>query len=92
MIKSFNHKGLKQLFETGDAKSVNPDHIDKLLRILDRLDASTSPHDMNLPAYKLHRLKGENKRTWSVWINGNWRVTFRFEKGDAIAVDYKDYH
>jgi proteic killer suppression protein len=43
MIRSFIHKGLKDFFETGTKKGINPDHAAKLARILDRLDASTSP-------------------------------------------------
>jgi proteic killer suppression protein len=59
---------------------------------LDRLDASVRPQDMNLPGYKLHQLSGKEKGTWSVWVTGNWRVTFHFEGPDAVAVDYRDYH
>ena len=92
MIKSFKHKGLKNLFYHGDRSGIKPEHASKLLRILDRLDASLNPQDMNLPGYKLHELKGKEKGTWSVWISGNWRVTFQFEENDAIAVDYRDYH
>ena len=92
MIKSFKHKGLKNLFYHGDRSGINPEHAAKLVRILDRLDASLNPQDMNLPGYKLHELKGKEKGTWSVWISGNWRVTFQFEENDAIAVDYRDYH
>ncbi len=62
----------------------------KLLRILDRLDASLSPKDMNLPEYKLHKLVGKGTNTWSVWVNGNWRVIFKFEGEDAISVNYED--
>ena len=47
---------------------------------------------MNLPGYKLHKLIGDKSGAWSVWVNGNWRVTFYFEGGDAISVDYQDYH
>ncbi|KPA18222.1 Plasmid maintenance system killer [Candidatus Magnetomorum sp. HK-1] len=47
---------------------------------------------MDLPGYKLHPLSGKEKGTWSVWVSGNWRVTFRFEGQDAIIVDYRDYH
>jgi toxin HigB-1 len=92
MIKSFKHKGLKLFFETGSKKGIIPDHADKLARILDRLDASVSPGDMNLPAYKLHKMIGKEERTWWVWVNGNWRVTFRFEGKDSVLVDYRDYH
>ena len=92
MIKSFRHKGLEKLFTEDNRSKINPDHVSKLLRILDRLDASISPQDMNLPGYKLHELKGKQKNTWSVWISGNWRITFQFEDQDAINVDYQDYH
>jgi toxin HigB-1 len=92
MIRSFRHNGLFKLFAEDDRSKVNPDHVAKLLRILDRLDASTGPQDMNLPGYKLHELKGKYKNIWSVWISGNWRVTFQFDGQDAINVDYQDYH
>jgi len=92
MIKSFKHKGLEKFFHSGNTKGIDPEHAPKIARILDRLDASTTPHDMNLPGYKLHALKGKEKGTWSVWVNGNWRVTFPFQGNDAIVVDYRDYH
>jgi toxin HigB-1 len=92
MIKSFNHKGLQTFFQTGSKKGIIPDHASKIARILDRLDASTSPRDMSLPGYHLHQLSGQEKNTWSVKVSGNWRITFMFEGEDAILVDYKDYH
>jgi len=92
MIKSFKHKGLQVFFETGSKKGIIPEHADKLGRMLDRLDASVRPNDMNLPGYKLHKLTGTEEGTWSVWVSGNWRITFRFEGEDAILVDYRDYH
>jgi proteic killer suppression protein len=60
--------------------------------MLDRLDASVSPLDMNIPAYRLHELTGKEEGVWSVWVNGNWRVTFRFEGDDVFVVDYRDHH
>lgn len=92
MIKSFKHKGLQSLFETESKKGVIAHHVSKLMRILDRLDASTKPQDMNLPGYCLHQLSGKNRSTWSVRVSGNWRVTFMFEGEDAVFVDYRDYH
>ncbi|NOY61045.1 MAG: peptidase [Calditrichaeota bacterium] len=92
MIKSFKSKALEKLYLNDNRKRINPDHVSKLLRILDRLDASVNPQDMNLPGYKLHELKGNQKGVWSVWISGNWRVTFKFESNDAIEIDYTDYH
>jgi proteic killer suppression protein len=48
--------------------------------------------DMNLPGYKLHMLSGKEADTWSVWVSGNWRITFQFKNEDAYVVDYRDYH
>lgn len=92
MIRSFKHKGLEKLYKNGDQSKINADHTAKLFRILDRLDASINPKDMNMPGYRLHELKGKEKGTWSVWVSGNWRVTFQFDGNDAIRVDYRDYH
>ncbi len=92
MIKSFAHKGLKDFFETGSKRGIQPEHAPRLGRMLDRLDASISPLDMNLPGYRLHELKGDEHNCWSVAVNGNWRMTFYFEGEDAYLVDYRDYH
>ncbi|GHU39946.1 hypothetical protein FACS1894190_06170 [Spirochaetia bacterium] len=92
MICSFKHKGLEKFFLSGTKRGIVPIHAGKLERILDRLDASLSPHDMNLPGYRLHELSGQETGVWSVTVNGNWRVTFRFENNDAHIVDYRDYH
>jgi len=92
MIKSFKNKALSKLYTDGDMSKINPDHVSKILRVLDRLDASVNPQDMNLPGYHLHQLKGRLKGVWAVSISGNWRITFEFEGNDAINVDYLDYH
>lgn len=92
MIKSFRHKGLQEFFYTGKKKGIQPDHISKIARLLDRLDASVSALDMNLPGFRLHKLSGKENDTWSVWVNGNWRITFEFRGEDAYVVDYSDYH
>ena len=92
MIKTFSHKGLKDFYETGSKKGIKPDHAPKLARILDRLDASTKPQDMDLPGYNLHPLKGDKHDFWAVTVNANWRIMFYFEGCDAYLVDYVDYH
>ena len=92
MIRSFRHKGLERFFISGSKRGLLPDHAEKIARILDRLDASTSPADMNLPGYRLHPLKGQEAGTWSVTVDENWRITFKFEGQDAFVVDYRDYH
>jgi proteic killer suppression protein len=92
MIKSFKLKGLEKFFYNDERSRINPKHASKLARILDRLDASIRPQDLNLPGYKLHRLPGKEKRTWSVWVSGNRRVTFQFDGPDAVDIDYSDDH
>lgn len=91
MIKRFKHKGLKNLYETGSKKGVNPEHLKRLRIIIARLDASQNPEDMNLPGLRLHPLKGNLKDFWAVDVSGNWRVFFKFENSNAVDVDYNDY-
>jgi proteic killer suppression protein len=92
LIKTFQHKGLKKFFESGTTRGIQPTHARKLQTILTTLHASKEVQDMNAPAFKLHPMTGNEKGVWSVWVNGNWRITFRFEDGDAYIVDYRDYH
>jgi proteic killer suppression protein len=89
MIKTFRHKGLQTFFETGSKAGIQPHHASKLKRLLVRLDLATNPNDMNMPGWRLHQLTTGH---WSVWVNGNWRMTFDFEGEDAVLVDYQDYH
>ena len=92
MIKSFAHKGLEALFKTGSKAGVQAAHAPRLRRQLAQLDAAGQPEDMNLPGWGLHPLKGKLACHWSVTVNGNWRMTFKFEGNDAVIVDYMDYH
>ena len=92
MLKSFRHRGLEKYFLKGTKSGIQAKHAKRLRLILARLDASTSPQDMNLPGLRLHEPTGKRKATWSVTVSGNWRITFKFEGNDAIVVDYKDYH
>ena len=92
VIVSFQHKGLKALYDTGSKKGVRPDHVPKLRRILSVLDVATSADDLDIPSFRVHPLKGDQSSRWSIWVNGNWRVTFRFIETDVELVDYEDYH
>lgn len=92
MIKSFHHKGLKRLFEQGDPRGVNPEHIGRLRDILATLHAAPTVAHMDLPGFRLHPLKGHLKGFWAVTVRANWRVIFRFAKGNAEDVDYVDYY
>lgn len=92
MIKSFRHRGIKAYFETGTKAGIQPNHAARLSRQLKHLDRAKQPDDMNVPGWRLHALTGNLNGHWSVWVNGNWRLTFVFEGEDAILVDYQDYH
>lgn len=92
MIKNFLHKGLQLFFETGSKAGIRPDHAARLARQLRQLNDSSKPADMNIPGWRLHALGGSLQGHWAVTVNGNWRLTFRFEGEDAVLVDYQDYH
>ena len=92
MIASFKHRGLKALYDGRTARRVAPEHIQKLRDILGVIDRSQRTQDVDLPGLRLHSLKGELKGHYAVTVSGNWRVTFRFEDGDVVDVDYLDYH
>jgi len=92
VIKSFRHKGIERFFRTGSKAGIQAKHAAKLRRQLARLDASTTPKDMDIPGWKFHSLRGGLENHWSVWVNGNWRITFAFEGDDAVLVNYQDYH
>lgn len=92
MIKSFRHSGIEQFFRTGSKRGIQPAHAEKLANQLQLLDFAKSAMDMNMPGWGMHKLSGDLKGHWSVKVNGNWRLTFTFEKENAILVDYQDYH
>lgn len=92
MIKSFRHKGLRRLFETGSTSGVQASHAKHLRMQLAALDTAQSIEDMDIPGYRLHPLKGPMRGRWSIWVNGNWRLTFEFQNGNAHVLDYEDYH
>lgn len=92
MIKSFRHKGLRRLYETGSTSGVQAAHAKRLRMQLIALDTAQSIEDMDVSGFRLHPLKGEMKGRWSIWVNGNWRLTFEFREGNAYVLDYEDYH
>jgi len=92
MIKSFIHKGLERFYNKGSKAGIQPQHANKLRRILIRLDVAICPDDLDLPGFRLHELKGNRKGIWSITVQANWRVTFRFINTDIEIVNYEDYH
>jgi len=92
MIKDFRHKGLANFYGTGSRKGVLAHHAERLRDILAVLDAATIIGDLSAPGLRLHQLTGKRKGEWAVSVSGAWRVTFRFADGDALNVDYEQYH
>lgn len=92
MIVSFEHKGLREFYLTGTTKGIQVKHRSKLRNILAVLDSIKNINDANFPSFKLHKLKGNQKDKWSIWVSGNWRITFIFNDGDVHIVNYVDYH
>jgi proteic killer suppression protein len=90
MIKSFRNKSLADLWETGKSKIDGRFH-GRILARLDRLDAVGAAAEMKLPGFDFHPLKGKPLR-YSVHVNGPWCITFEFEDGDALRVDFEQYH
>ena len=92
MIQKFKHKGLKRLFESEISSGVDPQHVNRIRKILALLETAENLEDMDLPGLGLHQLKGNRKGTWAVKVSGSWRITFKIQSGDAFDVNYEDYH
>ena len=92
MIRTWKHKGLRELFEKGRSRRVRADLQVRALLVLDALDAATKPSDLNFPGFDFHRLRGNQPPRYSIHINGPWCVTFEFDEGEARRVDLEQYH
>lgn len=92
MIKNFIHKGLKKFFLTGSTAGIQAHHANRIRMILAQLNQAKVIEDMEIPTLHLHQLKGDRKGIWSVTVQSNWRITFRFQDGSAEIVNYEDYH
>ena len=92
MIKSWKHRGLKELSASGATKHIQQAFHARILRRLDALEIARRPEDMNLPGYDFHALKGFNPTRYTVHVNGPWCITFEFDGTDAAKVDFEQYH
>ncbi len=91
MIRSFRHKGLRDLFAANDARKLRPDLAERCSVRLMALHQATRPQDMHVPGYDFHSLRGKPTR-YSVHVNGPWCITFEWQDGDAWRVDLEQYH
>jgi proteic killer suppression protein len=92
VIVSFRHEGWESLYRDNSKKAGQPAHAAQLIRILGVPDIAQAPADLAIPSFRTHELKGDPAGHFSIWVNGNWRVTFRFVGQDVELVDYQDYH
>ena len=92
MIGSVRHRGLKRFIENDDRSKLPADMVDRIQNILTVLVDAHSVDDMDLPSFRLHQLKGDLKGYYAVTVRANWRIIFRFEDGEALDVDFVDYH
>lgn len=94
MVQNFLHKGIQKLFEVGDLSGLPSQQIPKIRMILGLLNQVSKPNEMNFPGSDFHQLKGNRKGEYAISVNGNYRITFKFNKktGDAFDVNYEDYH
>ena len=92
MIRTFKSKALAELWNKGRTAKIAAQMQDRILRRLDRLNVATRPEDMNLPGFDFHSLMGFNPKRYTVHVNGPWCITFEFKDGDALRVDFEQYH
>lgn len=92
MIKTFRHKGLSELWSKNRTAKIDHRMHDRIFERLDALDGAESPEDMNITGYDFHALRGFRPGRYTVHVNGPWCITFEFLEGDAIRVDFEQYH
>lgn len=93
MIRSFADTATKQFYSTGKSRRFPPVILKRAGMRLTQLDAATCIEDLRLPpSNKLEMLTHDRIGQWSIRINDQWRVCFRFEKGNAFDVEITDYH
>ena len=90
---SIKHKGLglKQLATRGRASGVPRQLLKRIRNRLAVLEAATAISDLP-SSYRAHELTGRRRGTWSIWVNGPWRMTFRFRKETVYDLDLGQYH
>ncbi len=83
-ITGFRHKGLKRLYETGNPRGLRADLVAKIEDVIHAIEQARNIQQIELfPGWKLHPLKGQRRGDWSVWVTGNYRITFRVSGEDV---------
>jgi proteic killer suppression protein len=93
MIRTFADRRTQELYVTGKAKRIPTDIAGRAVRKLEYVNLATRVEDLGVPpGNRLHRLEGDRKGQYSISINDQWRICFRFVDGDAYDVEICDYH
>ena len=92
-IVGFRHKGLRRFYETGSARGIRADLVGKVAVMLHAIEQARHVEQVaKLPRWKLHPLKGNRRGEWSVWVSGNFRLTFRVDGENVSDIDLENYH
>jgi proteic killer suppression protein len=94
-IRNVLHKGLRRFIEDDDKSGIQAAVAEKLRRMISFLqDMQEETELKSVPSWKAHRLTGDRKGTWSLFVTKNWRLTFRIDQNEIeiIDLDYEDYH
>jgi proteic killer suppression protein len=92
MIRSFRSKELREFAKSGDSSKLGMQEVARLERLLARLEAARVPSDMSLPGYRCSGLSGRMADRYAVEVPGGWRITFGWDRNDAVDVDLEDNH
>jgi proteic killer suppression protein len=93
VIQSFRDADTEKVFRRERSRRLPPDVLRRALRKLLLLDAADSLDDLRIPpGNRLERLSGNRKGQHSIRINDQWRICFRWSRGDAYDVEITDYH
>jgi proteic killer suppression protein len=92
VIKTIKSKALADLWSTGQTAKIDRKMHRRIVVRLDRLDVAEKPEEMNVPGFNFHALKGFKPTRYAIHVNGPWCITFEFEGGNAVRVDFEQYH
>jgi proteic killer suppression protein len=93
VIRTFRDGKTRRLYADGRQRGFRGLDYDRALMLLDGLNAAASLQPLKaLRSVRLHPLTGNRKKQWAMTVNERWRITFRFEDGDAHDVAIEDYH
>ena len=95
IVRSFRHRGLRQLYENNSSRLMKQDLAERVRGILAALAMAETMEGFTrgaAPGWRVHRLSGERRNEWSVSVSGNWRITFEERNGAIERVNLEDYH